>query len=364
MSEVDEWAEFRIKPTATPAAAPVDEWAEFRIKPAAKAEKPSVVADVAKSAGIGVVKGAIGTVGAVGDIRDALSWGAGALAEKFGIPKERYDEFASEFGKVARLNPMAKPFLDAPSSSDIQKRVERHTGEFYKPQSTAGEYAQTTGEFLPAAVGGAVSIPARAARVVIPAVASETAGQATKGTSLEPFARLAGAVGGGVGAGMLSRPGTTAQAIRQQLPDDVTPKMIDNAQGLMAEARGRGIDLAWPEALSQVAGRPVLTNTMRHLEASPQTEAQMAEFFGRRPQQVDQAARQQFDELAPPNSAPSTIGPAVGRAAGDEITGVRQAINSASEPFYDRSRHVQIPASDMATVRALPGYDTAVSAVS
>ena len=51
---------------------------------------------------------------------------------------------------------------------------------------------------LPAVAGGPESLLARVAtRAVLPAVASETAGQLTQGTSAEPFARAAGALAGG-----------------------------------------------------------------------------------------------------------------------------------------------------------------------
>lgn len=75
---------------------------------------------------------------------------------------------------------------------------------FYQPETTAGDYAQTISSFVPAAAapGG---ILMRAARVAIPATISETAGQATKGTPYEPYARAGGAVfGAGVTAALPS----------------------------------------------------------------------------------------------------------------------------------------------------------------
>lgn len=63
------------------------------------------------------------------------------------------------------------------------------------PETTSAQYARTVGEFLPGtALFGGLS-PANLAKFgVAPALASEAAGQATEGTSLEPFARIAGAV--------------------------------------------------------------------------------------------------------------------------------------------------------------------------
>lgn len=75
---------------------------------------------------------------------------------------------------------------------------------FHDPQTTAGHYAETVGEFAPAAIGGPEGILPKIGtaltRAVIPALASEGAGQLTKGTAFEPVARLAGALlGGGIG---------------------------------------------------------------------------------------------------------------------------------------------------------------------
>lgn len=81
----------------------------------------------------------------------------------------------------------------------------------FDPQTTAGEFAQTAGEFVPgAALFGGLS-PANLARFGVGAgVASEAAGQLTEGTSAEPFARAAGAIAGPLAAGGLARLGARA----------------------------------------------------------------------------------------------------------------------------------------------------------
>lgn len=298
----DEWAEFRVK-TADP-------WAEFRVKP-----EVGMAEDIAKSAGIGVVKGGIGTIGAAGDVRDLASAGMDYLAEKAGASPERVAQIKGVVSKVAPMLPGGRVVMDAPTSRGIQSKIEETTGEFYKPQTVAGEYAQTAGEFLPAAIGGPGGAVARGARVLVPAATSETAGQATKGTRAEPVARFLGALAGGGVQALASRPGSAARSIANQLPEGITEPMVIQADRLMQEAAQRGIQLAWPEALSQVAGRPVLTNMMRHLEASPQTEGQMSAFFGDRPQRVEGAVRQELDNIAPRNFSPENVGPDVGAIA-------------------------------------------------
>jgi hypothetical protein len=362
----DEWAAFRV---SAPAAAAEDEWAAFRTAPVKRADipegitritvggqaAPGVAEDVVKSAGAGVVKGVAGLAGLPGDIAEygarGIDYLVQAAGQQFGIDVPKRENRAPTYGSADIGGAMKSGLQNVGINSD------------YQPATMGGEYARTIGEFLPAAAIGPGGWAARGMQVAVPAVASETAGQLTKGTDAEPYARAGGAIFGGVGAGLMARPGTASRALREQLPPGMTTQHIDDAQALIANARQQGIDLAWPEALSQVAGRPVMTNMMRHLEASPQTEAQMAQFFSQRPQQVEAAARQSFDQISPANPNPSSIGPTVGRTAEGYVDDVRGRINAASEPFYQRSAQVRLSAPEMARVRALPGYPEARDAV-
>jgi hypothetical protein len=271
-----------------------------------------------------------------------------------------------QLGMPESPGPQGPGLVTLPSYEDLQKHIQdKYYGGAapYKPQNTTEEYVQTVGEFVPGAVIGPGGAIAKTAQAVIPGLASEAAGQFTKGSEVEPYARAGAAVLGSGATSLLSRPGTTANAIREQLPPGVTPQMVDNAQALMQDAAQRGIRLAWPEALSQVAGRPVLTNAMRHLEASPQTEARMAEVFAGRPQQVQTAARQTFDTVAPPNHQPSTIGPAVGEAAEGTINATRQNINAVAEPYYTAASLERVSHADMGQLRRMPGWAEARDAV-
>lgn len=326
-------------------------------------DKPNIAADTAKSLGIGVVKGGIGMAGAPGDVREFLSHGVDYAAEKLGISKDKVGEFKNLVYQGARFAPVTSAFANGPTSGEIQKTVEGVTGDFYKPQTKAGEYAQTVGEFAPALFGGEAALLPRIARTVIPALSSEAAGQATKGTKAEPYARFGGALLAGGATALASRPSTAARALHGQLPEGITPQHVDQAEALINQAKSQGIDLAWPEALSQVAGRPVLTNTMRHLEASPQTESKMAEFFGQRPQQIENAARGQFDNISPVNNAPSSIGPAAGKAANETLHDVRGLINKASDPYYKQAEGVLLTPQEMTQVKQIPGYQQARDAI-
>lgn len=164
------------------------------------------IADVGKSAAIGAAQGAIGMATLPGNVeglaRAGINYGAGALG------------IEAPFDSDTILT----------NYNDLKKRVEGITGEFYKPQTTVGKYARTVGEFAGGAGAlGAVNRGARAinaavplaraptaAGIAVPAVASEAAGQLTEGTSLEPWARVAGAMAGTMAPNVAARMVTPA----------------------------------------------------------------------------------------------------------------------------------------------------------
>lgn len=170
-------------------AQPAMSTAEPKAKPVPLGD---AIADVGKSAGIGVAQGAIGMATLPGNVESLARAGINAGAGAMGIePPVDSDTFLTNY-------------------NDLKKRVEGVTGEFYQPQTTVGKYARTVGEFAGGAGAlGAVNRGARAinaavpvaraptvAGVAVPAVASEAAGQMTEGTALEPWARVAGAMAG------------------------------------------------------------------------------------------------------------------------------------------------------------------------
>jgi len=147
--------------------------------------------DVAKGAGAGLAEGAINAATLPRAVLDA-AYGAGKwVSGKLGL---RDPNAPAEVGPIGS----ALQSLAGPSGQQVKAAAESVTGDFYKPQTTAGQYARTIGEFAPGAL-----MPGGVARrvlgnVVAPAVGSEAAGQATAGTELEPYARLGGAVVGGL----------------------------------------------------------------------------------------------------------------------------------------------------------------------
>lgn len=340
-SSPDSWDAFPTEPSK-------DSWDAFPDKK--PIEYAATAKDVGKSAVTGVAKGAIALAGAPGDISNLLAKGS-----------EKIGNFIADKLGAEPSPPSADTVL--PTNESLTKHVEDVTGELYKPQTTPGHYAETVGEFVPAALAGPGGVARKLAlQAALPGVASEAAGQATAGTPLEPYARGAAAITAGGAGAILSRPGSTAEAIRKQLPN-ISQATVDDARSLMQTAQSKGVSLSWPEALSQVAGRPVLSDTQRILESAPGSRTRMQDFYADRPQQFDQAALNEFSKVAPGTAVPSGVGPQVREAADQSIGDVRKTINARSEPYYKASEGVLLTPQEMTTVRGIPGFEEAAKAV-
>lgn len=143
------------------------------------------IKDVGASAASGFGRGVADLVGLPGTIGDAINSG---LSWATGLPE------------------LPKSPL---SGSTLREGMSTVTGgaSDYQPQTTAGEYARTIGEFAPGSMAfGGANIPNLLRSGVAPALTSETAGQLTEGSEIEPYARIAGALAGGMAADRIGRP--------------------------------------------------------------------------------------------------------------------------------------------------------------
>lgn len=188
--------------------------------PEAVQPKPSLGEDVVKSGMSGLRSGTESLAGMFGDTNNMSGDIAGWLAGKLGAGPDMQKTVG---GIASKLTPTAM----LPSTAQIQGLTNSVLGEGYKPQTVAGEYANTIGEFVPGAMIGPGGVSRKAAMAVIPAVVSETAGQLTKGTGAEPYARFAGGLAGGVAsAGLFPSAAKNAavgaptrEAVKQQTDD-------------------------------------------------------------------------------------------------------------------------------------------------
>lgn len=231
--------------------------------------------DVIKSAAAGIGKGAISTAGLVGDLGALAARGIDAGAKKIGLNIPSLEAGREKLKSLPALpGPLA--VLNAPGSEDINKLVKPVTGEFHKPETRAGRYAETVGEFVPGMVAGPGGLMRRAiTNVALPGIASETAGQITEGTKAEPYARVAGALTGAV------LPSVAARAITPLPANPARQRLVDilNQEGVTSLTAGQRTGsnaLRYAEsALGDVpgAGGPTANMTRRGVEQF--TEAAM-----------------------------------------------------------------------------------------
>jgi hypothetical protein len=141
-----------------------------------------------------------------------------------------------------------------PTSESLRARREAFAGPDYEPETTAGKYAQTIGEFVPgAALAPEKSLGKAIVKYgVVPGAASEAAGQATEGTQLEPYARVAAAFGGGLAPAV----GQVAKRAGKSFIEPFTEEGRQNIaarglQGAFTDPRQASIDLEAAKALQQ-----------------------------------------------------------------------------------------------------------------
>lgn len=199
---------------------------------AESSEQPNVGLDILKSFGSGVARGASAVAGLPGDVSNLMGAGIGAARDYLVgdvSPEQRAAVTATREG--GNILPTTEGIMS--TASDITGMT------LPEPETTAGEYARTVGEFAPAALGGGGAV-ARIARVLGPGLGSEAAGQATEGTAAEPYARVAGALGGAIAPSVIGRaitPFPTSQA-RQQTVGALKKEGVDLTAGQATGRRG------------------------------------------------------------------------------------------------------------------------------
>lgn len=132
----------------------------------------SQVKDVGKSLGSGLVRGGIGLL---------------ELPELVGRGVARFGQEGLQAAGLTESKDI--PVLDTATGRFLREAT---TLDDYVPQTTAGEYAGTIGEFLPAAVGGPAGLAKRLGTMAVAGTGSEALGQAFEDTSLEVPGRLVG----------------------------------------------------------------------------------------------------------------------------------------------------------------------------
>ena len=216
----DPWSQF---PTVETNVAP-GRFAQPNLTNPMPPRQISTADDVIRAGGAGVIRGGVGLAGLPGSVEWLGRAGINAGAKAAGL---------SNGDVVAPQN-----FL--PSGSDLIGAFERNYGKLYQPQTTSGEYARTIGEFVPGMIVPGGLAQRVIGNVVAPAVVSETAGQVTKGTSAEPWARAIGGIAGGF------LPGMGARALSPNITPAEKAKAVAtlDREGVRLSAGDRGANTA------------------------------------------------------------------------------------------------------------------------
>ncbi|MER8515551.1 hypothetical protein NKH47_21695 [Mesorhizobium sp. M1060] len=238
----------------------------------------------------------------------------------------------------------------------------------HKPQTTPGKFAGTITEF--AAPGGLPSKGVRLAQtgmgalrkygselvgnVVVPAVASEAAGQATEGTEYEGLMRFLGAAFGNAGVAATRSYNAPEAAIRRAVEGTSD---ADWAAAKALQDNNTGVALSGPEAHAQArGGASKLLDLQRVVEGSTTGGNKTGPFYAKRAGQVDTAVGNELDKIAPQSADPYALGPAAAEAAGNVIDKTRQGINNQTRPLYQAADTQTIPDAQFATIKADPRF--------
>lgn len=324
------------------------------------------LAGIQKSAASGIVEGAAGMVGlpnvGIGLVERGMDWAINKGAHAFGLTTN------SDRGGDGRSS-VSDGF---PTQERVLKPVEKH---LYKPQNTAEEYARTVGEFIPGALAGPGSIARKVlAYGAAPAIASETAGQATKGTSLEPWARGGTAIAATLGAGLATGP-AFYERMAARAAKGTTPEQFDQAAAL---ARNPSFPIMASEAIQQATGGATQMGRIQRLAESTQDGAQILDpIMAQRPRQMGAATEELLDQIAPRATAPRQLGLDVqaaarsavdatpeGRALAESIerAGPRRTADEAGAVIQPELRQVYERREGMRAALAEKEYDAARSA--
>ena len=295
--------------------------------------------DAAKSAGVGLGEGGIEFATAGGDVRNlafgAQDWLAGKVSPEFQQT-------------VRKIRPTAEkavewmlPQLSGPTSDQAKKFVaDNVTGEFYEPQTVAGQYLHTGARFAPNMINPGTAGRNLVAGVVAPALASETAGQLTKGSQYEWLARLVGALTGnvagsaGVSAVNSARNGMTgvSRGSSRVLEKTVTPG---------AEAR---LNELGPEALTMEA-TPATFGVAQGLVTRPgAAQATIVDTVKGRQAGANTRLMGDLDETLGPAVAPSGVERSLQQQR-DSLHPLYQAVTGLNNPVEMRGIDTQLRAA-------------------
>lgn len=314
-------------------------------------QSPSVARDVGHGVGMGLIKGASMVLGFPTDVWSMLDRGY-----QYGLTKgaEKMGLITPEQGAELRQPAPGEEYQY--TSEKINKRLlalaEKMGSDTSAPRTVPGQYAETVASFLPGAVSfgasSAAEVPGALTRYgVVPGVASETAGQLTKGTQAEPYARMAGAIIPELALQGFQAAGRAMSPVPRMV-DGMTDTEAQVAQSLLDDSRAIGAPITTAEAVQFATGGGTRAGDIqRVVEQSPQGAAIMRPFMAERPAQTEAMARGAFDEISPAVTAPFEVPAKIQGAAENIVSAAGKARTAAVNPAYAAAATDTVPLTDM-----------------
>lgn len=387
----DPYAEFSPAPTEANAAPHIPAWMSnpgsplLKAQAAAPDERPvpqapsSGLGDVLKSFGSGLVRGGV----ELAATPITLPTGVGDTMEKTLTARVLADRQAKGISPDAPIVPGGPPLSDlirksatpSPPMAVVEGVREGMNRDLHAPETTAGQYGQTVGEFIPAAARGIANAPNAInalgrlfTNAVLPGATSELGGQIGDAIGYGNAGRvIGGLLGGGAGAASQAR-NTSAERAIINATDGTSPAAFDQGAQILANSRQAGrVPLTGAEALQEATQNGTgLSRLMRFAEAAPQGGGTLSRFFAPRPQQIQGAIDTVVGGIAPQLPAqppnPATVGIDASNAANARLTGINDAINAQTRPLY-AAAEPQLVAGLRTGNNQAPGYRATIAAI-
>lgn len=346
-----------------------------------------VVEDVARVTPSGLAQGVTAIAGMPGSIQQATIdriQSLDAVPQRYRDALSRMVRYADPQGGAALVGDVFDGIMgrDTPirsryaSTQELDTLVQGAMGQYYEPQTTAGEVWRTIAQNAPGALvpGG---LATRSASVLVPALMSEAAGQVARGydeqanrrdlsdlvtgespqrSNVEPWARLAaGLIGGGAVAGGAAARGGVGRVV-QNATEGVTPQQLQLAEALQGRAASVGVPLTNAEALQQVTGGATgLSRVQRVVEGA---NTRLAPMMAERPTRTASAIARTLDQIAPETQG-SQVAMRAQSGADKVLNTLRQRVNESASPIYDRLPGQTLGPDEYAQLASNPSYAAA-----
>ena len=198
----------------------------------------SYAGDIAKSAAAGLAGGTAGVIGGLGDLREAASAGVDWVGKKLGASPDNVQRFKNIASSASKMTGAGYVLANAPTTEQVLATADPIVDPKYKPETLGGDYAKSIGQFAPGAFVGGRGVVSNVLRgAVLPGVASESAGQLTKGSDAEPYARAGAAILAPAAASIGRRaivpnaPSAERQALAETLRNENVPLTAGQSTG-------------------------------------------------------------------------------------------------------------------------------------